>query len=87
MHLKLKFKKDYVHQRNLKAQGKVENIKFDVGDYLLLSRNLRPPAGKLAPTWVGPYQITKIISDWVFEVKNLLKPTEVSRVMGCLTQT
>jgi transposase InsO family protein len=77
MHKDIAIKKATIHDKNVKSQGRVVDVNFDVGDYVLLSRKIRSPAGKLVPTWIGPYQVIRVLSDWVFEVKSLLDPDDV----------
>jgi transposase InsO family protein len=72
MHADVQVNKDAKKRKNLSSQRRTQEANFDVGDYVLLSRGLCTPAGKLAPTWTGPYRITEVISDWVYKVQHLL---------------
>jgi hypothetical protein len=76
MHSEIVEKKRKKRQSNLKSQRSVTDVNFDVGDYVLVSTGLRTPAGKLSPTWSGPFVVVKVISDWIFKVRHLLTTME-----------
>ncbi|ETW04755.1 hypothetical protein H310_03902 [Aphanomyces invadans] len=58
--------------RHAKKQG-VKWTNFDVGDYVLVGSVVRHPS-KLAMTWRGPSRITRVITDYVMAVEQLVPP-------------
>ena len=42
---------------------------FDVGDFVLVARDTQD---KLAVRWLGPMRVVKVVSDWVYEVEDLV---------------
>jgi hypothetical protein len=77
MHQDVNIKKRKRHESNLRSQGLVSEVNFDVGDFVLVSTGLRTPAGKLSPSWTGPFTIVKVISEWIFRVQHLLTKVEL----------
>ncbi|CAK4554659.1 unnamed protein product, partial [Aphanomyces euteiches] len=47
---------------------------FSLGDFVLVAPH--PP--KLTSIWRGPKRITKVLSDWLFEVTDLVEPYSTS---------
>ena len=58
-----------VQQRKRHAANKRQKDGFDVGDYVLVARDTRD---KLAVRWLGPMRVVRIVSDWVYEVQDLV---------------
>ena len=58
-------------ERKRSSKGRMPN--FDVGDFVLIARVKKPGKDrKLMAVWHGPYRITKVISDHLYVVQNLL---------------
>lgn len=53
------------------ARAKPPN--FGVGDFVLVASVVAAP-NKLSIKWQGPKRVTKAISDWIFEVEDLVEP-------------
>ncbi|KAL0456348.1 UNVERIFIED_CONTAM: hypothetical protein Slati_0974000 [Sesamum latifolium] len=53
-----------VHNKKVKARH------FQVGDLVLRRTDTLKPVGKLHPKWEGPYKITKIIENGVYELED-----------------
>jgi hypothetical protein len=51
-------------------------VKFDKGDYVVVAVAEPQNLSTLQPRWNGPYQITEVVSDWVFVVKHLVSKAE-----------
>jgi hypothetical protein len=51
----------------------VQPAKFALGDFVLVGKVLKFP-GKLALNWKGPYRVTRVDSDFVMEVQQLVEP-------------
>ncbi|OWY94850.1 hypothetical protein PHMEG_00035301, partial [Phytophthora megakarya] len=45
---------------------------FDIGDYVLYADVWQHTRSKLRVKWCGPAQVTATVSNWLFEVKNLI---------------
>jgi hypothetical protein len=58
------------------ANKKRSAVKFDKGDYVLVAVAEPQNLSKLQPRWNGPYQITDVVSDWVWVVKHLVSKVE-----------
>ena len=46
---------------------------FEVGEYLLVARNLHRKGEKLLGSWTGPVRVTKAINKWIYEVEDLIR--------------
>ncbi|ETV90603.1 hypothetical protein H310_14639 [Aphanomyces invadans] len=55
----------------------VKMAKFAVGDYVLLGKVVNFP-NKLALNWRGPYRVSRIESDYVMEIQQLVEPFATS---------
>ena len=49
-------------------------INFDIGDYVLHANTYKMNHLKLSVVWKGPYRIINRVSDWVFEIQDILYP-------------
>ena len=59
-------------QRRLKKPG-VKMAEFEVGEYLLMARNLHRKGEKLLGSWKGPVRVTKVINSWIYEAEDLIQ--------------
>ncbi len=71
-------------RRNASAKKSVDKnrpvkvVNFEVGDYVLHANTYKTTAvNKLHVIWRGPYRITKVINDLVYEIQDLLQPEKV----------
>ncbi|ETV90407.1 hypothetical protein H310_14810 [Aphanomyces invadans] len=55
----------------------VKMAKFALGDYVLLGKVVKFP-NKLALNWRGPYRVSRIESDYVMEIQQLVEPFATS---------
>jgi hypothetical protein len=62
--------------RRRNARKNRSAVKFNKGDYFLLTVAEPENLSKLQPKWNGPYQITEVVSDWTFVVKHLVSKAE-----------
>ncbi|RLO13024.1 hypothetical protein DYB28_008982 [Aphanomyces astaci] len=51
----------------------VRLAKFALGDFVLLGKIIKFP-NKLALNWKGPYRVSRVESDYVMEVQQLVEP-------------
>jgi transposase InsO family protein len=67
-------------QARLRREKKssVHNINFQEGDFVLVAA-VGAHANKLAATWKGPRRIVQALSEYVYEVQNLIAPYEVTK--------
>jgi hypothetical protein len=63
------------NRRENKAHVKM--AKFALGDFVLLGKVVKFP-NKLALNWKGPYRVSRIDSDYVMEVQQLVEPFDTS---------
>ena len=60
-------------RRNLLNKKRAKNYpNFILGDYVLVGITNIKSRQKLRVRWIGPRRITKVFSDWVFEVEDLI---------------
>ncbi|RLO12024.1 hypothetical protein DYB28_014966 [Aphanomyces astaci] len=57
----------------------VRLAKFALGDFVLLGKIIKFP-NKLALNWKGPYRVSRVDSDYVMEVQQLVNPFTTSEV-------
>ncbi|RHY85326.1 hypothetical protein DYB35_004553 [Aphanomyces astaci] len=55
----------------------VRLAKFALGDFVLLGKIIKFP-NKLALNWKGPYRVSRVDSDYVMEVQQLVEPFRTS---------
>jgi transposase InsO family protein len=69
-------KQDLRNQRRKSRNDrlKTQQVNFDEGDFVLVATV--NPRDKLEARWKGPYRITKIVNDLVFEVEDLLSKSK-----------
>lgn len=48
---------------------------FDVGDFVLYADVWQHTREKLEVKWCGPAQVTNTVSNWIFEIQNLVTGT------------
>lgn len=58
-----------IQKHNIRTHVKPCN--FDVGDYVLRSFSEKLITKKLSFRWRGPFQVTKVLSDFLFEVEDI----------------
>ena len=46
------------------------------GDFVMVARDANVSGQKLSVRWRGPRRVTKVLSDWVYEVEDLVKGTK-----------
>jgi hypothetical protein len=71
LHKKVGVKAKAARGRKKKAFG-VRAANFALGDYVLMSSQLDAGRPKLQVVWKGPCRVVRVVSDWVFEVENLV---------------
>jgi Integrase core domain/Chromo (CHRromatin Organisation MOdifier) domain len=54
------------------AKTHVHSPNFDVGDFVLLAKREFSRGDKLTLRWRGPYRVLQALSDWVFNVEDLI---------------
>jgi hypothetical protein len=59
------------------ASRKRVRVNFDLGDYVLISKEPVKTAHKLYLKWRGPYQIVQADSHYVFKVKDIVNDDEI----------
>jgi hypothetical protein len=57
--------------RNTKNNAAAMAPNFDVGDFVLVARQVSHAADKLALRWLGPHRVVNVLSDWVYSVEDL----------------
>ncbi|KAG2789690.1 hypothetical protein PC129_g11034 [Phytophthora cactorum] len=45
---------------------------FDIGDYVLYAEVWQHTRSKLRAKWCGPAQVTATVSNWIFEIQNMI---------------
>lgn len=68
-----KARKKRVDQHNRRTNVKPCN--FEVGDFVLRANSSTYAKSKVSVKWYGPLRITKVMSDYLFEVEDLLSGT------------
>ncbi|ETV93766.1 hypothetical protein H310_12332 [Aphanomyces invadans] len=69
----LKSAKKRALNRDRRATKKVASMtQFDVGDFVLYLDVCSMTHAKLSVTWRGPAQVVRVISDWIYEIQNLI---------------
>jgi hypothetical protein len=64
-------KRDAARRARAKKLG-VQMAQFEVGDYVLYQDVWQYKAAKLKTTWCGPAAVVAVLSNWVYEIRNLL---------------
>jgi hypothetical protein len=71
MHKKMEAAAKKARGRKTKA-ARTRMANFTLGDYVLLAGQLDAARAKLQVVWKGPYRVVAVVSDWVFEVEDLV---------------
>lgn len=70
--------------RSINEKKHVKEINFDVGDYVLVAQRDAVKQHKLRVRWRGSKRVVKALSDYIFEVKDLItkecEPVHASRI-------
>ena len=70
-----KLRREVQRLRYLKRHTPV-NYQFGIGDWVLISKaNTLDERNKTKPVWIGPYRVTSIVANNVYEVEDLLERT------------
>jgi hypothetical protein len=65
-----KKQQDAIHRHNARAGFRY--VDFHVGDYVLQAKLLRHRCQKTMARWYGPKMVTKALSNFIFEVEDLI---------------
>ena len=65
---------DSMHQQvySLSSRTNVREINFGLGDFVLKANTTRYMKNELSIRWMGPLRVTKVLSNFLFEVEDLL---------------
>ncbi len=63
-------RKEAVDRHNRKTH--VKKVNFDKGDFVLIARQQGKTGNKLRVNWRGPFQITRVQSEFIFECKEFI---------------
>jgi len=61
-------------KRSIDSHNRKTNVRecnFDVGDFILRGLSKKNAVRKLNLRWTGPFQFTKVMSDFLFEIQDL----------------
>ena len=75
MHKQLSVANEKKREKARKSQAKAKGVKsaqFMVGDYVLYQDVWQHKRDKLRTTWCGPAVVSLVVSDWVYEIRNLI---------------
>ena len=67
---KTKRRTDAIKRHN--AQTHVQEVNFEVGDFVLVAKREKDDGHKLRVTWQGPRRVVRAVSDLVFECEDLI---------------
>lgn len=65
-----------VHDRYDIVEQRLLTGMFDVGDFVLVAFASKRDKGKLVITWRGPYRVSNVVNDRVYEVQHLVDDTK-----------
>jgi hypothetical protein len=75
MHKQLSVANAKKREKSRSSQAKKKGVKpaqFMVGDYVLYQDVWQHKREKLRTTWCGPAVVSLVVSDWVYEIRNLI---------------